>query len=268
MSFEKMAEVRDNLKFRGATKWVLMCIALREGKGGREAWPSIELIAKDAGVSKRTVNRVICSLEHMKVLKVTRRRNKTSKYTVDLSGCQGVSEQHAGGDRVAPLEVTECHPEYTSESTREKTPAVRTAEVIDMNAEETLKALEGGDNPLNDVAMVGKLNAMSQTVGNATRVWRRLMKTHHDAYTPEFTRKELGQFKLFIERAPGGRQLAIMGVAIKNWNLITLPRGASRLPKIGNLLTRIEEADLLLHNVIERSEPQPRQKLIFKKGIF
>jgi hypothetical protein len=57
-------------------------------------------------------------------------------------------------------------------------------------------------------------------------------------------------------------------VAIKNWNMITLPRGASRLPKIGNLLLRIEEADLLLHEVIERSEPQPRQKLIFKKGIF
>lgn len=267
MSFKTVLAVRDNTKFRGATKAVLMCIAMREGANRQEAWPSVARIAKDAGVCKRTVTRIICSLEHTGVLKVTRRHNKTSKYAVDLTRCQGVSECHPEDDKVSPLDLTECHPEYTSEHTKKKHQR-STAEVIDLKAEETLKALEERDDPLNDFEMVGKLNTMGQTVGNATRVWRRMMKTHHDAFTPEFTRKELGQFKLFIERAPAGRQLAIMGVAIKNWNLITLPRGASRLPKIGNLLTRIEEADLLLHNVIERSEPQPRQKLIFKKGIF
>ena len=273
MSIIVVAWVRDNFKGPKVEKIVLLTLASRVGEKDY-CFTFMEKLAKDVEYSVRHVRRAIASLREKGVLEVVDRRHRhlPNKFIIrpDMlrpdTGDRSDRTQETARPDMGDRSILNKHKE-----TIKRTPAVRTAEVIDMNTEETMKGLGEADDPLDDSAMVGKLNSMSQTVGNATRVWRRMMKTHHDAYTPEFTRKEMGQFKLFIERAPAGQQLAIMGVAIKNWNLLSLPKGASRLPKIGNLLTRIEEADQLLHEVINRadqSKPQPRQKNRFQKGIF
>ena len=257
MSFEKMILVRESPRFKGPTKWILMCIALREGGNGRAAWPSVETIARDAGVTKRTVTRVICSLEHNGVLKVTRRANKTSKYTVEVSACQGVSESHPRGVTVSPLEVSESHPEYTRECTSESTPAGRPARVVDMKAEEITKALQ--DEPtLNDREMVDKLDLMGQTLDNMTKVWRGTCAKHHEMYIPEFTKQEMGQFTHFLKRAPQGRQLSVMAYALRHWDrfIVQLSRefGWSKLPikpRLGHLLKGVSVAATMLHDMPE-----------------
>ncbi len=124
--------------------------------------------------------------------------------------------------------------------------------VVDMNANETLALLKK-EEPLSDPAMVEKLNGMTQSLSNATRVWREMHARWHGGFLPEFTTKEMGQFKMFLQRSPSGRALAILGISIRHWDMISKPKGMHR-PHIGFLLTKLGEADQLLHEVLVREE--------------
>lgn len=268
MSFEKMILVREIPGFKGPTKWVLMCIALREGANGREAWPSVETIAKDAGVGKSTVRRIICSLEHNGVLKVTRRANKTSKYIVDLS-MREVSERDVTPLNARGPDLSMREGEYTREYTREHTPAGRPARVVDMKAEEIAKALQ--DEPtLNDREMVDKLDLMGQTLDNMTKVWRGMCAKHHGMYVPEFTKQELGQFTHFLKRAPQGNQLAVMAYTLRHWDrfIVQLSRefGWSKLPikpRLGHLLKGVSVAVKMLECMPEEEQPSMNESKEF-----
>lgn len=259
MSFEKMILVRESSRFKGTTKSVLMAIAMREGANGQQAWPSVETIARDVGAGKSTVSRIICSLEHNGVLKVTRRANKTSKYTVDPS------IRDPSNREVTPLKSRGPDPsdrggEYTRESTSESTPAGRPARVIDMKAEEIAKALQ--DEPtLNDREMVDKLDLMGQTLDNMTKVWRGMCAKHHGMYVPEFTKQELGQFTHFLKRAPQGRQLSVMAYALRHWDRFTVQLsrefGWHKMPlkpRLGPLLKGISVAVTMLERMPEEEQ--------------
>lgn len=253
MSFEKMIQVRDNSRFKGTTKWVLMAIAVREGANGQQAWPSVETIARDVGAGKSTVSRIICSLEHDGVLKVTRRANKTSKYTVDLS-IRDPSDREVTPLKLGGPDPSDREGEYTRESTSEHTPAVKSARVIDMKAEEIARALKDEGPPLNDKDLTAKLNSTRQTLSNATKVWRTLCSKHHSMHVPELTQKEMGQLNLFLKRAPQGRQLSVLAYAIRHWDLFSTQvsrdfgwsKSSPRKPQVGFLLAGVATAvDLL-----------------------
>ena len=256
MSFEKMIQVRDSSRFKGTTKWVLMAIAVREGTNGQQAWPSVETIARDVGAAKSTVSRIICSLEHNGVLKVTRRANKTSKYTVDLS-IRDPSDREVTPLKLGGPDPSDREGEYTREATNENTPAGKPARVVDMKADEIAKALQ--DEPtLTDREMVDKLDLMGQTLDNITKVWRGMCAKHHGMYVPEFTKQELGQFTHFLKRAPQGDQLAVMAYALRHWDrfIVQLSRefGWSKLPikpRLGHLLKGVGVAATMLHHMPE-----------------
>ncbi len=256
MSFEKMVQVRDSSRFKGTTKSVLMAIAMREGANGQQAWPSVETIARDVGAGKSTVSRIICSLERNGVLKVTRRANKTSKYTVDPS-IRDPSDREVTPLKSGGPDPSDRGGEYTREATNENTPAVESAKIIDMKAEEIARALKD-EGPLNDKDLIAKLNSTRQILSNATKVWRTLCSRHHSMYMPELTQKEMGMMKNFLKRAPEGKQLSVMAYAIRHWSLfytqVSRDVGQRKVPirpRMGFLLEHVGIAAELFNSMPE-----------------
>ena len=245
MSWDTVRWVQKHAPVKGSEYHVLLALALRLGKNGK-AWPSLRRLAWDTRLSKSTVCLAIKKLEALGLVQVDRSA-KGNHYKVVRQSDQQLSDGRiVGGPMARPK-----HPRLTPN--QKQPPAGRRPTLlIDMNADETLALLKK-EEPLSDPAMVEKLNGMSQSLGDITRVWREMYARWHGGYLPEFTNKEMGQFKMFLQRAPEGRALAIIGVAIRHWELLPRPKGLHR-PHIGFLLTKIGEADQLLHEVLVREE--------------
>ena len=252
MSIIVVAWVRDNFKGPKVEKIVLLTLASRVGEKDY-CFTFMEKLAKDVEYSVRHVRRAIASLREKGVLEVVDRRHKhlSNKFFIrpemfqpDADGRSNRTPATGGPDRGDRSILNKL------EETIKRTPAVRTAEMTDMKTEDVLLLLKKEKETLSDRDMVDKLNGMGQTLGNATRIWRAMHARWHESYLPEFTGKEMGQFKTLLQRAPSGRALAIMGIAIRHWEMIPRPKGMHR-PHIGFLLTKIGEADQLMHEVLE-----------------
>lgn len=77
MSFQHMQAVVDSSRSRGAARAVLLVLAYRANPDGI-CWPSLSRIARDAGVSRKTVSRQISSLKTLGELEVLDRGGRLS----------------------------------------------------------------------------------------------------------------------------------------------------------------------------------------------
>lgn len=250
MSWETVKWVQENAPVRGSAFQVLLALALRMGKN-ETVWPSIRRLAQDARMNKDTVRKAIVKLEGMGVIEIRRLAGKVNVYSIN----RGCTASQYSGVRFGRVVVYGPNVLNNQSGTiKEKQPPAGRGPtlLVDMNANETLALLKK-EEPLSDPAMVEKLNGMTQSLSNATRVWREMSARWHGGFLPEFTKKEMGQFKMFLQRSPSGRALAIIGVAIRHWEMISKPKGMHR-PHIGFLLTKLGEADQLLHEVLVREE--------------
>ncbi len=244
MSWDTVRWVQNHAPVKGSEYHVLLALALRLGRH-EKAWPSLRRLAWDTRLSKSTVCLAVQKLEASGLIEVDRFGKSNYYKVVRLSDCQWSSGRTVGGPMARPK-----HPTLTPNE--KHPPAGRPALMVDMNANETLSLLKK-EKPLSDPAMVEKLNGMTQSLSNATRVWRDMHARWHGGFLPEFTAKEMGQFKMFLQRSPSGRALAILGISIRHWDMISRPKGMHR-PHIGFLLTKLGEADQLLHEVLVREE--------------
>ena len=102
-------------KLSGLEKLVLLVLANRlNGTSGR-CDPSVERIASDAGISKRSVQRQIKALADAGLIEVRKRLEGPSQlssfYTLKMHGLSGgVSISHPGSDTQSPGVVTDSHP--------------------------------------------------------------------------------------------------------------------------------------------------------------
>lgn len=101
--------VRDHSRAAGPARAVLTVIATYAGDDGR-ARPSLSTIARDAGLSERTVKRAIEKLEHPDLgeLEVVERGSgrRASRYRIRLAELVDNSPaDQSRGDRVSPLPI-------------------------------------------------------------------------------------------------------------------------------------------------------------------
>lgn len=96
---------------RGNDRLVLLAVADAADSKGQNAWPAVETIAAMAGLSERTVQRSIRSLEKLGILRVdqqeggdskVRSDRRPNKYTLAMDPDHGVTERHPvpAGDAV------------------------------------------------------------------------------------------------------------------------------------------------------------------------
>lgn len=113
-----------NLK-KGCAKLVLTNLADRSDEEGR-AWPGVDRIASDVGMSARSVQRGLSSLAEMGLVRIEPRPNLSSFYFLNLkfslSGVGdkkspqnkkvelGVTKSRVRGDKKSPPGVTKSHP--------------------------------------------------------------------------------------------------------------------------------------------------------------
>ena len=92
MSIKRTLDVMERSQSKGPARAVLLVLAFRENKKG-VAWPSVPRLAKDVGLTVRTVQRAITALERLGEITVKRdaRRVKTrggkqpvNVYTVNI----------------------------------------------------------------------------------------------------------------------------------------------------------------------------------------
>ncbi len=112
---------------------------------------------------------------------------------------------------------------------------------------------------MEDRAMVDSLMSMPATSKQAMTVWRKMYPKYH-GWLPEFTGKQAGQFKQWVERAPDGRQLAVLGFSIRYWSRLTRKQKAPKKPHIGWLLAHVGDAvDFMDHWFDKKSTPKPKR---------
>jgi DNA-binding GntR family transcriptional regulator len=70
MSVESMAIALHHSRAKGTAKLVLIGIANHDGDGG--AWPSVDTLAKYAGVHRRNVQRALQQLEELHEIEIVR----------------------------------------------------------------------------------------------------------------------------------------------------------------------------------------------------
>ncbi len=87
----------------GNDRLVLLAIADAADKEGRNAWPAIDTLASMAGLSRRTVQRSIRSLEKLGMLTVEKQAGgdkemrddqRPNRYTLPVKAYDGVTERH------------------------------------------------------------------------------------------------------------------------------------------------------------------------------
>jgi hypothetical protein len=102
-------------------KWTLLCLGNHCGDDGSNAFPSIETIALETGLSTSTVRRALKSLLDQGIIEVqakaTNRRPVT--YAITFRGVTttpleslGVSPRQSRGVKVIPLGVSPRHPNH------------------------------------------------------------------------------------------------------------------------------------------------------------
>jgi len=243
--------VQQHAPVRGSEYCVLLALALRLGRN-EKAWPSMRRLALDTRLNKSTVYRAVRRLEEGGLIEVRRQVGKVSAYMVMTKAVYAPRDPHCTPG--ATPSVRGVSTEQPREATKLKQPpAIEIAEVRDLKAEDIISSLKKETEPVSDRAMVDKLDAMAQSLGNATRVWRVMHARWCQGYLPEFTQKEMGQLKLFMQRAPEGRALALIGIVIRHWEMFPKPK-RMHFPHIGFLLTKIAEADQLMFEVLRRDE--------------
>ena len=115
MSVKLMTAVWENGPANSSQRFVLLAIADHAGDDGRNAYPSIETLARKTALSERTVMRAIDGLIASGYLLRTRRRDVSNMYQVVLERLQPaapVSDKLSltVGDNLSLSEVTLCHP--------------------------------------------------------------------------------------------------------------------------------------------------------------
>jgi hypothetical protein len=108
-------ELRKSTKFTLSEKMVLSTIMVLAKKEGY-AWMSNNTLAKDLGISRRTVIRAIQALEEKQAITISRfMEGETERRTITPS--QGVvTKFHWGGAKMSLGGVSECHPNITSDN--------------------------------------------------------------------------------------------------------------------------------------------------------
>ena len=167
MSIQAVAWVLEHSEATLADRLVLIAIA-NHVSGQGWAYPSVDLIAAEARVDRRTVFRAIETLEGLGELTIKRRPSKPSIYGMTaLIGCQdvtpqGVTERHQGVTSTArkggrrppePSEPSINHgagpdfPERCSQCGHLKFDC-RCGEIVDKErAKEWVQAIKRGDRP-------------------------------------------------------------------------------------------------------------------------
>jgi len=105
---------------RGNDRLVLLAIADAADSKGQNAWPAIETIAAMAGLSERTVQRSIRSLEQLGILTIERNAGgdhrvrvdrRPNRYGLMMASDHGVTDRAVRGDKSGHRGVTQlCHP--------------------------------------------------------------------------------------------------------------------------------------------------------------
>jgi Helix-turn-helix domain len=100
--------VLEHSRARGNARLVLISIAACRHRDGENAWPSVESLAREAGVSERTVQYAVRRLERLGELRVVRRnadngRTERNRYDVIMSpgSIEGCSARGEGADAAA-----------------------------------------------------------------------------------------------------------------------------------------------------------------------
>jgi DNA-binding transcriptional regulator YhcF (GntR family) len=107
MSFQaiKWAFAQD---IPGSEKLILLALANRVDGDG-DCWPSMSTIAKDAGVSRATVMRVVTKLEDQGLVSLERRTSSHGKsshvYTLNMT----MKKQKTACSKLQHLDVSDCN---------------------------------------------------------------------------------------------------------------------------------------------------------------
>lgn len=106
-------ELRKSTKFTLSQKMVLAAIAVLAKKEGY-AWMSNNTLARDLGMSRRTVVNSIKALEEKNAIKIRRfMEGEVERRTISLT--EGVVQKfHWGGEKIARGVVQKLHPNITS----------------------------------------------------------------------------------------------------------------------------------------------------------
>lgn len=109
MSFKALAWAFDQ-ELNNPEKSVLIALAYRDNHDEPHGcYPSIPRIAKDCGISERTVQRSIAFLESKKLVRLHRRDNRSTFYSMPSAWV--VSHSHHPGVTQSPPLVSHSHPE-------------------------------------------------------------------------------------------------------------------------------------------------------------
>jgi DNA-binding transcriptional MocR family regulator len=120
LSFKALAWAFDQ-DVRNPEKSVLIALAYRDNHDEPHGcWPSIPRIAKDCGISQRTVQRSLYSLESLGLIHRRGRSHKSTFYFMPLAWV--VSESHHPGVTQSPPLVSVRHPEPKVLTVRERKP--------------------------------------------------------------------------------------------------------------------------------------------------
>jgi len=174
-------------------KFVLLAIADMANHDGTNAWPGVNFIADRCSMSRRSVQRLIRSLEERGVLTVhlqkggndrTPADRRPNRYDVNLSALNGVPDCHAVADEADPEhergvihDTTGCHPRHhgvTSATSRGD--SSDTLSVLDpsLNRQETNTESDDFDNFWRKYPRrTGKANAVKR--------WRTMKPADRDA---------------------------------------------------------------------------------------
>jgi DNA-binding MarR family transcriptional regulator len=198
MSLAAMVAVMEDSQARGIDRLVLLAIANSANDEGTDAWPLQQTIADNAGVSKRTVQRSIESLQEMDELVVTRASTRDRNfYTVVVASKRAMAKlrpqiRHAESDSECDRrQVDACGDNAVSESIEsganhcvENTTDVNLSSVTRQNLDGGKKAT--GDNLTSqrrqpDVSETPLLAAQEQQSFNRSLSTAR---ARHDKLTP------------------------------------------------------------------------------------
>ena len=129
MSFEALSwAIKQELK--APEKSVLLMLAYRDNPDPPHGcFPSIPRIAKDCGLSERTVQRCLDRLEAVGLIKRGLRSHRSTLYSIPYAWV--VSQSHHPGVRQSPPLVSHSHPEPKVLTQKERKPRAQTRSARD-----------------------------------------------------------------------------------------------------------------------------------------
>lgn len=255
-------------------KLVLLALARRSNDSGF-CWPSVARIALDTGVSERSVQRAIKTLNEREVIGVRTRKNNqrttSSMYVL-------------GGDKTTPSGATKCHPR----GRQNDTPGgdKMTPELQRRTTKRNYKTAVSPDGPTATNLWRPEMNTSEQVLRNLKRknadvqrpvtanvlahLWAVEVPKHSGLkFIREPTRKELGQFAHIIRKVGKPDAVKVVSHAISNWpefvDSTKRSAGVSSAPSaphIGFLLRYCSEAASFLQrseSPVEASKPMKPQ---------